>query len=114
MSTITKSKSVSFSFLSRPTYPVLLLIFYLQQEIKLEWPYNSYRSSKVSSYCFLISYWVERREYLLKRDGYQNRWLLLRLLKMDAEHDLLALESSCQKQSNLIVNVDGPYSYRTV
>ncbi len=38
MTTITKSKSVSFSFLSRPTYPVLLLIFYLQQEIKLEWP----------------------------------------------------------------------------
>ena len=37
MTTITKSKSVSFSFLSRPTYPVLLLIFYLQQEIKLEW-----------------------------------------------------------------------------
>ncbi len=30
MTTITKSKSVSFSF--------LLLIFYLQQEIKLEWP----------------------------------------------------------------------------
>ena len=39
MTTITKSKSVTFSFLSRPTYPVLLLIFYLQQEIKLEWPY---------------------------------------------------------------------------
>ena len=39
MTTITKSKSVSFSFLSRPTYPVLLLIFYLQQEMKLEWPY---------------------------------------------------------------------------
>ena len=39
MTTITKSKSVSFSFLSRPTYPVLMLIFYLQQEIKLEWPY---------------------------------------------------------------------------
>ena len=38
MTTITKSKSVSFSFLSRPTDPVLLLIFYLQQEIKLEWP----------------------------------------------------------------------------
>ena len=38
MTTITKSKSVSFSFLSRPTYPVLLLIFSLQQEIKLEWP----------------------------------------------------------------------------
>ncbi len=34
MTTITKSKS---AFLSRPTYPVLLLIFYLQQEIKLEW-----------------------------------------------------------------------------
>ena len=41
ITTITKSKSVSFSFLSRPTYPVLLLIFYLQQEIKLEWPYTS-------------------------------------------------------------------------
>ena len=40
MMTTTKSKSVSFSFLSRPTYPVLLLIFYLQQEIKLEWPNN--------------------------------------------------------------------------
>ena len=39
MTTITKSKSVSFSFLSRPTDPVLLLIFYLQQEIKVEWPY---------------------------------------------------------------------------
>ena len=38
MTTITKSKSVSFSFLSRPTDPVLLLIFYLQQEIKVEWP----------------------------------------------------------------------------
>ncbi len=38
MTTITQSKSVSFSFLIRPTYPVLLLIFYLQQEIKLEWP----------------------------------------------------------------------------
>ena len=43
MTTITKSKSVSFSFLSRPTYPVLLLIFYLQQEIKLEWPYHARR-----------------------------------------------------------------------
>ena len=42
MTTITKSKSVSFSFsfLSRPTDPVLLLIFYLQQEIKVEWPYE--------------------------------------------------------------------------
>ena len=38
VTTITKSKSVSFSFLSRPTDPVLLLIFYLQQEIKVEWP----------------------------------------------------------------------------
>ena len=38
MTTITKSKSVSFSILSRPTDPVLLLIFYLQQEIKVEWP----------------------------------------------------------------------------
>ena len=38
MTTITKSKSVSFSFFSRPTDPVLLLIFYLQQEIKVEWP----------------------------------------------------------------------------
>ena len=42
MTTITKSKSVSFSFLSRPTYPVLLLIFYLQQEIKVEWPNYSF------------------------------------------------------------------------
>ena len=41
MTTITKSKSVSFSFLSRPTYHVLLLIFYLQQIIKLEWPYHA-------------------------------------------------------------------------
>ena len=41
MMTIAKSKSVSFSFLSQPTYPVLLLIFYLQQKNKLEWP-NEY------------------------------------------------------------------------
>ena len=41
MTSITKSKSVSFSFLSRPTDPVLLLIFYLQQEIKVEWPYQA-------------------------------------------------------------------------
>ena len=45
MTTITKLKSVSFSFLSRPTDPVLLLIFYLQQEIKLEWP------NEVTTYC---------------------------------------------------------------
>ena len=49
MTTITKSKSVSFSFLSRPTYPVLLLIFYLQQEIKLEWPYQTPASGKGST-----------------------------------------------------------------
>ena len=38
--TITKSKCVSFSFSSRHTDPTLLLIFSLQQEINLEWPYN--------------------------------------------------------------------------
>ena len=38
--TITKSKCVSFSFSSRPTDPTLLLIFSLQQEINLEWPYT--------------------------------------------------------------------------
>ena len=40
MTCVCKSKCVSFSFSSRPTDPTLLLIFSLQQEIKLEWPYN--------------------------------------------------------------------------
>ena len=55
MTTITKSKSVSFSFLSRPTYPVLLLIFYLQQEIKLEWPKHSCQLFRKASSLVLLS-----------------------------------------------------------
>ena len=56
MTTITKSKSVSFSFLSRPTDPVLLLIFYLKQEIKVEWPQEQAAKTQIGGVWLLLAY----------------------------------------------------------